>query len=179
MPCIGEDLKDYIPPTWDVLFMRLVYEVASKSKDKKTKIGAYIVGPDHEPISFGYNGMPRKVNDDLPDRHERPKKYLYAEHGERNAIYSIVRTGGSIPKGSVMYTQGTPCADCGRAVIQSGISKVIVHTQFEEIFRYLYDNWTESCDSTAEMFAEAGIELVKLDKIIGSTGYINGKIIHV
>lgn len=177
--CIKNEFAEYKVPTWDVLFMRLVYEVASKSKDPKTKIAAYIVGPNHEPISFGFNGIPRNVNDVLKDRSERPRKYLFYEHGERNAIFSVARVGGPTLIGTTMYTQSMPCADCGRAVIQSGISTIVTHSPYEKIFSYLYDTWTESCNTTVEMFQEAGIKCRTVDDLIGVTAYINGKVIEI
>jgi dCMP deaminase len=60
------NIGDYRPPSWDRLFMRLVYEYASKSKDPSSKIGAVVVR-DRRPILFGYNGFPERV-EDLPDR---------------------------------------------------------------------------------------------------------------
>ena len=50
---------------WDTRFLRLAFEVASWSKDHSTKVGAVIIGPDKDPRSFGYNGLPRGVNDCL------------------------------------------------------------------------------------------------------------------
>ena len=68
-------------------FLQGVYWVASKSKDPKTKIGAILV-KDRRIISTGYNGIPMEVDDSINDRHQRPEKYKWYEHGERNAIYA-------------------------------------------------------------------------------------------
>lgn len=171
--------KNYVPPSWDMLFMRMVYLAASKSKDDKTKIGAVIVGPQNEPISFGFNGMPRGVDDHKEERYCRPMKYRFFEHAERNSIYTLPRIGAYLPQGSKMYTSGTPCCDCGRAIIQAGISEVIVHEPFELISLYLYDNWTESSQATADMFAESEVGLRFFKEYVGMDGYINEKIISV
>jgi dCMP deaminase len=170
---------NYVPPTWDVLFMRMAYLAATKSKDTKTKIGAFIVGPNNEPISFGFNGICRGVNDNVPCRYERPTKYQYFEHAERNAIYTLPRIGALILPGTKMYTNGTPCADCGRGVIQAGIKEVIVHRPYEQIFSYLYDTWTDSCNTTTEMFGEAGVKVRMIDEYVGMDVYVNGKIINL
>jgi len=77
-------------PEWNVWFMQGVYWVASKSKDPKTKIGALIV-KDTRIISTGYNGIPIGVDDNVETRHQRPEKYKWYEHGERNAIYAAAR----------------------------------------------------------------------------------------
>jgi dCMP deaminase len=175
---LGEFI-DYKPPTWDMLFMRMAYLASTKSKDTKTKIGAVIVGPNNEPISFGFNGLPRKVDDTISDRYERPRKYLFFEHAERNAIYTLPRIGAMIPKGSKMFTHGLPCADCGRAIIQAGISEVITHEPWEKVFAYLYDNWSDSCAATAEMFKEAGVVHRLLPEFVGCQGFINGKLLSL
>lgn len=65
----------------------------------------------------------RHVPDVLNDRWERPQKYKYVEHAERNAVYNAARMG--IPlKGCTAYVTLAPCADCTRALIQSGIVEV-------------------------------------------------------
>ena len=38
----------YEVPSWDDYFMSMVYHIARKSKDKRTHIGAVIVGKDKE-----------------------------------------------------------------------------------------------------------------------------------
>ena len=62
--------------------------VAKKSKDQSTQIGAVIVGIDNEIRSTGYNSFPSGINDDLQERQERPEKYYWIEHAERNALYN-------------------------------------------------------------------------------------------
>jgi dCMP deaminase len=147
---------------WDQYFMSMAYLVSMKSKDTSTRIGAVIVGPDHEIRSTGYNGLPRGVKENIPERNERPAKYFWYEHGERNAIYNAARMGTSV-KGCTMYTQGIPCADCARAVIQSGIQKVIIDSRIEELKENSNSNsnsnsnWTQSCAASREMLSEAGI----------------------
>ena len=136
---------------WDEYFMSMAYFVAMKSKDQSTHVGAVIVGPDNEIRSTGYNSFPRGMKDDLPERHERPEKYFWFEHAERNAIYNLARMGTS-SKGCKMYTQGLPCTDCARAVIQSGIMEVIVHSDWMNS-----GIWEEHAKRSVEMFEETGV----------------------
>ena len=68
--------------------------VAKKSKDQSTQIGAVIVGPDNEIRSTGYNSFPKGLNDDLQERQERPEKYYWIEHAERNALYNASQDWG-------------------------------------------------------------------------------------
>ena len=116
---------------WDSLFMTMAYLVAMKSKDNSTHLGAIIVSPTQEIRSFGFNGLARGLNDDVPERNIRDEKYFWYEHAERNAIYNAGRMGVPII-GCKMYTNGTPCMDCGRAIIQSGIKEVIVDKNWDD-----------------------------------------------
>ena len=145
--------------SWDRYFLEMAYFVARKSKDPSTKCGTVIVDQDHGVLTTGYNGLPRGVKDDLPERNERPQKYLYYEHSERNAIFNAARAGTAL-KGSTAYLNWPPCSDCGRALIQSGIKRCVwvgnttAVTDPEKAAR-----WQESMDVTLEMFKESGMEV--------------------
>lgn len=115
-------------PTWDKYFMRLAVDVASRSKDPSTKIGAVIVGPDNEIRSTGYNGFPRGVNDTEERLTNRPTKYICTVHAEANAIFNAVRSGISV-RGCTLYVAGLPpCHECAKAIIQSGIRRVVTQS---------------------------------------------------
>lgn len=141
---------------WDQYFLKMVDLVADKSKDRSTKCGAVIVGPDMEVLSTGYNGFPRGVNDDIESRHERPAKYTYTEHAERNAIFNAARSGIAL-KGTTMYIawSGAPCAECSRAVIQAGIAHVVAPK--DKKFAGKGSQWDYSLSQGMEMLLEAGV----------------------
>ncbi len=145
-------------PTWDEFYLDMADVIKERSKDRSAKIGAVLV-KDNAVISMGYNGFPRGVDDNVEARHERPAKYSYTEHGERNSIYNAARHGIST-MGSTMYTQGVPCADCARAVIQAGCSRLVARWQANE---KIFPAWIESCAKGREMLEEAGVEVVVLD----------------
>lgn len=111
---------------WDDYFMALAKLVATRSKDRSTKVGCVIVGPDNEIRSTGYNGFPRGVDDGAEERHQRPAKYLWTEHAERNAVYNAARAGMAL-KGCRIYLPWFPCMDCARAIVQSGLVEMICH----------------------------------------------------
>ena len=146
---------------WNRRFMELAFMVASWSKDPSTKTGAVVVGPDREIRATGYNGLVRGVDDNIPERMERPTKYDFFEHAERNAIYNACLTGISL-KGCVMYATHAPCTDCARAIIQSGIKTVITN-------KVVIDEnspkgtWRDKLDYSAQMFKEAGVEYIELE----------------
>lgn len=148
--------------------MSMAYLVSMKSKDPRTKIGSIIVGPDNEVVSIGYNGICRGVCDNIPMRDERPDKYFYYEHSERNSLYNAARIGVST-KGCKIYTQGIPCADCARGIIQSGIVEVIVHKGWNDKNG---QKWIESAKFSKKMFVEACVSLTYyegpiISKIVG------------
>jgi dCMP deaminase len=134
---------------WDDYFMSMAELVSTKSKDLSTKIGCVIIGPNHEVRTTGYNGFCRGINDDIV---KRPEKYFWTEHAERNAIYNAARNGIRI-ENCTAYIAGpiTPCADCARAMIQSGIINVILEKHMPN------QRWEESNKIAFEMFEEAGI----------------------
>jgi dCMP deaminase len=130
--------------------------VSERSKDRSTKIGSVLVGPDREIRSTGYNGFPRGVNDDVDARHERPAKYMVTEHAERNCLYNAARAG-ICTNGCVMYVSGMlPCSDCARAIIQCGITDVYVESM--ECTNKGMD-WNEHARVAQEMLMEAGVKL--------------------
>jgi dCMP deaminase len=109
---------------WDQRFMDLALHIAEWSKDRSTKVGCVIVGPQNEIRAIGYNGFVRGTDDDNDDRHRRPDKYYWTEHAERNAIYHAALLGVSL-RGCRMYLPWFPCIDCARAIVQSGIEELI------------------------------------------------------
>lgn len=138
---------------WDEYFLRLAETVALKSKDRSSKIGAVIVGPDHEIRSTGYNGFPRGMDDSDPPRQERPLKYKFFEHAERNAIYNAARFGASI-EGCIMYCPWPPCTDCARAIIQSGIKRLVVINTIMDC----PDRWRDDMYIAVDMLHDCGVK---------------------
>jgi dCMP deaminase len=146
--------------SWDQYFLTIAYLAAMRSKDESTHCGAVIVDEMNNVVATGYNSFVRGINDNIPARQERPDKYMWFEHGERNAIYSAAMRG-CILKECKIYVTGIPCADCARAIIQSGIKEVIVDAR-EEFGK----EWDESCKVTVQMFKESGVKLKKMKEDI-------------
>ena len=111
--------------SWDERWMGLARHVAGWSKDRSVGIGAVIVDDRNVLRAVGWNGFPRGVDDDVPGRHERPAKYQWTEHAERNAIFNAAAEG-IVLRGCTMYGTVCPCADCARAIIQAGIVKLVI-----------------------------------------------------
>jgi dCMP deaminase len=143
------------PSKWDERFFQLCHLTATWSEDRRTKVGAVIVGPANEVRAIGYNGLPRGVSgkEDFRYSPEENEKYYWFEHAERNAIYNAVRAGTSTD-GCRLYVSLFPCADCARGIIQSGIVQVNTFPRPDA------DRKSErTFDVSQIMFEEARIEL--------------------
>jgi dCMP deaminase len=138
---------------WDEYFINIAEQVKLKSKDNNTKIGVVLVGKNNEIVSTGYNSFPRGINDDVLERQEKPEKYFWFEHAERNCIYNAARIGVST-LGTTMYmTCGISCADCARAIISAGVEKIVLRSGKGA----MSPKWQESAERSNQMFKEAGI----------------------
>lgn len=138
---------------WNKLYKEAAKFFAGWSKDRNRKVGAVIVTSENRIISTGYNGFPTGVNDNVDARHERPAKYLFTEHAERNAIYSAANHGIRL-NGCTMILEWYPCCDCARGIIQSGIKKVVCSAP-----DFTDERWGDSFRAADEMFKEANITI--------------------
>ena len=148
---------------WVQYFRELAHTVKIKSKDTNTQIGAVIVGKDKEIVSTGYNSFPRGIDDKKDERQERPEKYYWFEHAERNAIYNAARIGVST-KGTTMYLScGVPSSDCARGIINAGITRIFC----ERGGGAKGVKWAESAERSWTMFDEAGVSVQFYDDEFG------------
>jgi len=139
--------------TWDEVWMGQAMMMSKRSKDPNTQVGACIVDDENIPISVGYNGFPREIqNDELPwDRDGDPlnTKYIYMCHAEQNAIDNSEATRKRMAR-SRIYVTLFPCHECAKRIIQNGIKEVI----------YLSDKYHEHDSQIAarKMFKLANIK---------------------
>ncbi|HSB16640.1 MAG TPA: deaminase [Bryobacteraceae bacterium] len=141
-------------PSWDEYYLSICKIVATRSKDPNTQIGSVIVGPAHEIRTTGYNSFPRGIRDDVPERLERPTKYLWIEHAERNAICNAARCGTALD-GCTLFVEIMPCMDCARAIVQAGIRQVVISG--ERMAQYSSDYYNQHFGMVEVLFAEAGV----------------------
>lgn len=155
--------------TTERMLLRLAYAKAADSPDPSTQNGALLAIPhEHgraEPLlaTLACNEFPRGVNY-TDERWERPLKYQLIEHAERNAVYRAA-AHGICTDGLWMYCPWAACADCARAIIQAGITKLVTHKQ-------AYDRsparWTDSIAVAFEMLREAGVTVSWYDGTVGA-----------
>lgn len=161
--------------TADETFMRQMYLVAARSKDPSTHIGAVLV-KDGDVISSGWNGFGRKVLD-TPERwNDKETKYKFVCHAEFNAIMNAARKGISTI-GTILYTNGVPCNECAKAVVQAGVIEIVVHRQWPILAHRV--KWNEAHLISDQMFSEVGIPVRWYDKLLNSKGFIDGKEVTV
>ena len=153
---------EMIRPDWDQLYITMCYLVGMRSKDQHTHVGSVIVDSDNVLVATGYNSLPRGIEEEnSPVRLSREggEKYYWVEHAERNAIYNAARRGTQL-KGCKLYVPWTPCTDCARGIIQTGISEVIIHQNGQDFYdANTNGKWVESYRRVAEMFEEAGVKV--------------------
>lgn len=136
-------------------FMARCVEVASQSPDDM--VGCVLVDLNNNIISEAYND----IVDGLECRESRctrPHKYKWIEHAERNAIYKACREGKSL-KNTTAYINRWPCVECCRALIQSGIIKVVVPQRPD----LNHPRWGDDFRLVFQMFDESGMEYVFLE----------------
>lgn len=147
---------------WHTYYMDMAKRSSEMSEDQNTKHGACIIDPITKAIvSNGYNGLPRGIHAN-PDRQERPQKYFYFEHAERNALYNALLCGVCV-RDCWIYVTGIPCSDCARGIIQSGICRVIC----DPLIIPEYEPWKTSCIASLEMFDECGVKVLDYKEVQG------------
>jgi len=146
---------------WDKRFLRIAREVSTWSKDPSHKVGAVAV-LDKRILSTGYNGFPREVEDHDWRWRTREIKTQYVVHAEMNCIYNAAFNGMSL-QGATVYVYGLPvCHECGKGLIQAGVSRIIGATDLEE---GIPDRWFESYKKTVAMFDEVGVQFKLTDEL--------------
>jgi dCMP deaminase len=139
--------------TWDEYYLNIANEVAKKSKDPSTKVGAVLVAGGKTSHSLGFNGFARGVADYM-DRWERPAKYQRVVHAELNAILGAdLRIVRDDPE-STLYVTHSVCSECAKAVIQAGVKRVVIGKG-----KFASD-WDEKTDFALDMMREARVEVV-------------------
>lgn len=148
-------------PDWNSYFMSMLGPLSSRSKDPNTQVSCVIAGPENNIRATGYNSLPRGVRDDVeiyPERFERPEKYMWIEHAERNAIYSAARIGVPLA-GSRLICQLLPCMDCGRAIVQTGIIEIVYDEKKQQVFETTTPRFLPDFERVRTLLGEAGVKV--------------------
>lgn len=140
-------------PNWTNYFLGLAKVISQRSHDIHTQHGCVITDPQNRILGVGYNGFPKGMKDDtLPL--DRPEKYHWMIHAERNALSNCVIR----PDNGIAYVTGQSCNDCIMALWQEGITKVIM---MEAHGTKLFD---ENAQQRFDLFVEqTGIKIEKIN----------------
>ena len=137
--------------------MKIAYDIAELSYAERRKVGCIIVKDDDQIISFGYNGTPHHFDNSCEELEygQNGKGYevtkLEVLHAESNAIAKLAKSTIS-SKGAKLYITMSPCYQCAKLIIQSGISEVF------------YDEEYRDSDGIA-LLKKANIKVTKLNTI--------------
>jgi len=137
---------------WDSRFLEMAKLVSTWSKDPSTQVGAVITRGKFV-VSIGFNGHPKGVQDSGERLENREVKYRTIIHAELNAILTSRQ---DLEDCTVYVWPFMPCSQCGAAIVQSGIKRVVAPKSDNE-------RWIESFNFTKRLFEEAGVELVEVE----------------
>jgi dCMP deaminase len=113
---------------YDKAYLRIAREWAKLSYCERKKVGAIIV-KDNMIISDGYNGTPSGYVNCCED--EQGETQWYVLHAEANAILKVAKSTQSA-KGATLYITLSPCKECSKLIIQSGITRVVFHSGYKD-----------------------------------------------
>ena len=130
----------------DHSYMEMADVWSRNSYCKRLHVGALLV-KDRMIISDGYNGTPVGFENICEDENGVTKPYVL--HAEANAITKVAKSGNS-SDGATLYVTASPCLECSKLIIQSGIRRVVYRDEYR---------LTDGID----LLRRAGVEVEKLD----------------
>jgi len=119
---------------------------ARNSYSKRLQVGALLV-KDRMIISDGYNGTPSGFENVCEDENGVTKPYVL--HAEANAITKVAKSGNS-SEGATLYITASPCMECAKLIIQSGIRRVVYRDSYR-------------LDDGIKLLERAGIQVEQID----------------
>ena len=131
---------------FDKSYLEMAAIWARNSYCKRRQVGALLV-KDKMIISDGYNGTPSGFENICEDEDGVTKPYVL--HAEANAISKVAKSNNSA-QGATLYVTASPCIECSKLIIQSGIKRVVYRDQYR---------LTDGID----LLRRAGVEVEHLD----------------
>lgn len=131
---------------YDQAYLRMALEWAKLSHCHRKQVGALIV-KDNMIISDGYNGTPSGFPNKCEN--ENNETHWYVLHAEANAITKVAKSTNNA-KGGTLYITLSPCKDCSKLVLQSGIKRVVFMNAYKDT-------------SGVDFLREAGIQITQIE----------------
>lgn len=134
--------------------------MSEQSDDPDRKVAAIIFDENGRVVTCSSNVLVTPKKSNFRERTSRVKnqKYFWIEHAERRAIFLALKQHVNLTKCSIAVSL-FPCADCARAIIQSGLKTVVAPTISANEERHL-----ETMKAAREILRDANIELIYLAK---------------
>jgi dCMP deaminase len=111
---------------FDYLYMDIALRVSEMSYSNRSKVGCVIV-KDNNIVAFGWNGTPNGFDNRCEDENYNTIDEVI--HSEENAICKAARQGISL-NDSTIYLTLSPCPNCAKLIIQSGIKRVVYYEEY-------------------------------------------------
>lgn len=129
----------------DKRYLQMAKIWAENSYCKRRQVGALIV-KDKMIISDGFNGTPSGFENVCEDEDGKTKAYVL--HAEANAITKVAKSANNSDD-ATLYVTTSPCIECAKLIIQSGIKKVV----YSEPYRV---------DDGIQLLKRANIEVLQI-----------------
>lgn len=134
------------------------------SRDPHTKVGAVIAcGETGVPLVIASNNYFNSNANPTTDDFEKPRKYDVFEHAERHVIYLAAREGIKT-EGTTLFAPWSACPDCARAIVMSGIRRVVAH--YDCLCR-TPPRWLGKVEQGHEILRDGGVELTEFMGEVG------------
>ncbi len=133
---------------YDRAYLRLAESWAKLSHCKRKQVGAIIVR-DAIIISDGYNGTPAGFDNCCEN--EVGETHWYVLHAEANAILKVAKSTNNC-KDATLYLTHSPCKDCSKLVLQSGIKRLVYKEAYKDT-------------SGIDFLKSAGLDVEQIQKI--------------
>lgn len=144
------------PRNWwiDKMYLQGAFGAARHSTDPNTQVGAMLVIPRQGPLVSSWNFVPPAISSAGYPRKPEHKNYC-TEHAERAVIFKALQNGLPV-KHLHLYCTWAACAECARAIIDFGISRVVTSSVLLE---RTPDRWRESVLQGLSMMRDSGVQV--------------------
>ena len=133
-------------PSWHRIWMDFAHSICRRSYDPRYQVGAIVVTDDNtQVLAVGYNGNYSGGPNEVESKTPGESGMLHAE------INALLKMDYNNPKNKTMYVTLSPCRMCAKAIVNSGIKRVVYNEEYRD-------------SSSLEILRRAGIEVIKFDK---------------
>jgi deoxycytidylate deaminase len=143
----------------DRQYLKLALSKRKMSDDPNSKLVAQsgvvaVIVRSDEVLSISANVLPPKLKSKFTAENltvNELLRYDLIEHAERAAIYGALLHGSDLTN-ATLYCTRFPCSDCARAIIWSGITRIVTLSGFANESR-----WLASQKAALDMMRSVGI----------------------